>query len=118
MNEARKKLFARFRAKLLLVLAEVSRTAPTGMISGRLLIDQANGIMPTGQKIGETDALAMARDLVAGGYASESPLGERRRGQAFSIDFVQFGVTAKGMQLYTQDIPADPLVDDDRLLEE
>lgn len=119
MEVARKKREKRLRAKLLLVLQVTSRTAPTGFISARLLVDQADGLM--GPKQGFDDdahALGLIRDLVRAGFAEEKPLGERRRGQSFGVDFLQCGITDKGGQLAEQLIPPHPLVDDDRQVEE
>jgi hypothetical protein len=119
MEAARTKRDARLRHKLLLVLSIGARTAPTGMIAGRLLVDQAQGIAGSGQGFEEDQhAITLLRDLINAKFALEAPLGERRRGQRFGLDWVQYGITDEGTLLIEQKRPAHPLVDDDRQLEE
>lgn len=118
MKAEEKKRDARLRAKILMALY-VCRVSPSGGISGSTLMDQVEGLMPPRQGFsGEDHALALCRDLVRAGYASEKALGERRRGQAFGPQWVEFAITHQGVLLHEQQIKPDPLVDDDRMLEE
>lgn len=115
---AKDKRDRRYRAKLLLVLHEAARSAPDRCVSGRFLVDAVNGLMPPGQSVeDEREALGLCRDLVTHGLAQEHAAGQRRRGQAFTIDFVKFEITRAGSELHLQQAPPMPLVDDDRQLE-
>lgn len=118
LEEAKKKRDRILRASLLRML-NYCRISPTGGISGRQLLDGVNGLQPPRQGFeGDSHGLLLMRDLVAAGLATERPLGERRRGQGFTIDWIEFAVTDKGVQLFEQKIAAHPLVDDDRQIEE
>lgn len=108
---------ARLRRVLLMSLHR-ARVSPKGGLHGRTLIDQASAATLPGDEFqGDVHALGLARDLVGKGYVSETD--ERtRRGQLFGLDYLFFRITAKGSDLADERIPADPMVEDERLLEE
>src|SRR4051812_44981693 len=108
-EQAKRKRDKVLRASLLRML-NYCRISPTGGISGRELMNGVDGLQPPRQGFeDESHAMLLMRDLVAAGLATERKLGERRRGQAFTIDWIEIAITDKGVMLFEQKIPAHPL---------
>jgi hypothetical protein len=106
----------RLRKRLLNALY-LSRSSPTGFIGGRTLMDVI-GAEGLNSQVFEDDAhfLSLCRDLTNKGLAV-SKMEIRRRGQAFGPDYVSFAITDKGTSLWLETIPADPDIDDERIVE-
>ena len=113
MDAAERERDKRIRRRMLFVLHE-ARSSPKNGLHARLLCDVLRRSMAHGQSITDDGhAMGLIRDLVNAGYVTETRL-ERRRGQEHGIDTMFVQITAKGSQLWLEQIPPDPLVDDNR----
>ena len=86
----------------------------SGWVSGRFVYDVVDGALPGGQQFESDDHFAaLMRDLVGSGYAEDRD-DRLYRWQRHSIDLTSYRVTPKGTQLLVEEIPVDPLVEDER----
>jgi hypothetical protein len=109
LDEKERRREKRLRRRILMVLF-LCRQSPMGGVNARTLVEK---IEETMNFEGDGHALALVRDLVGAGYASEKPL-PRRRGEDVSLDSIFVSITDKGTKLWREAIPADPLIEDNR----
>jgi hypothetical protein len=85
-------------------------------INGRLLqrtLDEAAA--PADVLESDGHAVRLLKDLAAAGYAELHDRREYRR-QAYGLDWLDAAITAKGVRFCEGGEPADPLVDDGRIV--
>lgn len=106
----------RRRRDILTSLKLAMGTAPRAGLSGRAVIGGINEGLPDDQRIdGDEHAIRLIRELESAGYVTTEIRG-LRRGQAFGLSHVDLvKITDKGQKLWAEELPADPLVDDDRI---
>ena len=115
---ANRKRDKRLRRKLLNTLKLSRAHSPSGYLGGETLRDLVDGVMARDQRFeDERHALELMLDLVNGGYAERKNL-TRRRNEQFGLRHVELRITDKGLKLWSEEIPPDPLIDDDRITEE
>ena len=86
----------------------------SGWVSGRFVYDIVDGALPGGQQFdGDDHFAALARDLISAGYVEERD-DRRYRWQRQGIDLTSYRITARGTLLLLEELPADPLVEDER----
>lgn len=115
--EAQRRQHGRRDCRLRRSLLECARAgkphSPTEFVSGRQMFDF--GDMNGGDAFeNEGHGLRLMRELVSHGYLEER-VGTLRRGERFGLEHVHYRINAKGEDLLDQRIPADALVDDDRV---
>ena len=104
----------RLRKRLLQVLDAAKVRPESGWASGRFVYDVVDGALPGGQEFESDDHFAaLARDLVSAGYVEERD-DRQYRWQRQSIDLTSYRITAKGTLLLVEELPVDPLVEDQR----
>lgn len=99
----------------LLQAMHVLRGHGDGRVSGLMLLDMygpdAGGTIKCRD---EAHLLTLLGDLVRSGYAIQHRL-ERRKGQAWGIEFVEFEISAKGVSLIEESIAPHPDIEDQRI---
>ena len=111
---AKKRRDQRLRKRLLQVLDAAKVRPESGWVGGRFVYDVVDGALPGGQQFDSDDHFAaLMRDLIAGGYVEERDDRQYKR-QRPSIDLTSYRVTAKGTLLLVEELPVDPLVEDER----
>ncbi len=116
LEQANRQRDRRLRRAILGVL-HAARVWPSGSLGGQTILDLVNGGRATGQQIeDEPHCLGLCRDLVGKGLAVEHKT-ERRRTESFGLRHVSYAITAKGSSLVNETIPADPDIDDDRIVD-
>jgi hypothetical protein len=86
----------------------------SGWMTGRFVFDVVDGALPGGQQFDSDDHFAaLMRDLVGSGYAEERD-DRAYRWQRQSIDLTSYRVTPRGTALVIEELPIDPLVEDER----
>ena len=104
----------RLRKRLLQVM-DAAKVHPTsGWVSGRFVYDVIDASMPHFES--DDHYAALVRDLIGRGYVEERD-DRRWRRQPPGIDLMSYRITAKGTLLLSEDLPVDPLVEDDRRAE-
>jgi hypothetical protein len=104
----------RLRRRILQVMDAAKVRPESGWVSGRFVYDVVDGALPGGQQFDADDHFAaLARDLISSGYAEERD-DRLYRWQRQSIDLTSYRITAKGTLLLLEELPADPLVEDER----
>lgn len=117
-REANLKRDRRLRRRLLSTLSSARAYGPTGAIGGRTLCDTVDSVMPRDQRLEDDEhAIGLLRDLELKGFAEATDT-RKRRSQAFSLDVMEYRITAAGQSLLDETRAADPDVDDERNLEE
>lgn len=117
MEAAEQQRDARLRRVMLRTLHRAI-VSPRGGLSGTALM-QAIGTdaLPGDELEGEQHALTLARYLVGAGYATEQDM-RKERLKLFGMHVLFFAITAKGSALAEKRIAPDPMIDDERNLEE
>ena len=111
---ANKRRDQRLRKRLLQVLDAAKVRPESGWVGGRFVYDVVDGALPGGQEFESDDHFAaLMRDLIASGYVEERD-DRRYRWQRQAIDTTSYRVTAKGTLLLVEELPVDPLVEDER----
>lgn len=89
--------------------------AARGGLSGASLLDQVNGSMAWDRQLEGDDAVRLVREMETAGYV-RLELGTIRRGELFGLKHLDLvAITAKGLDLWAEKLPPDPLIDDDRV---
>jgi hypothetical protein len=111
---ATRKRDQRLRRRLLQVMDAAKVRPESGWVTGRFVYDVVDGALPGGQQFDSDDhCTALFRDLISSGYVEERD-DRLYRSQRQSIDFTSYRVTAKGTALLAEEVPVDPLVEDER----
>jgi len=111
---ASKRRDQRLRRRLLQVMDAAKVRPESGWVSGRFVYDVVDGALPGGQEFESDDHFAaLMRDLIASGYVEERD-DRRYTWQRQTIDATSYRITAKGTLLLVEELPVDPLVEDQR----
>ena len=111
---ANRKRDQRLRRRLLQVMDAAKVRPESGWVSGRFVFDIVDGALPGGQCFTDDDHFAaLMRDLISSGYVEERD-DRYYRWQRQTIDFTSYRITAKGTLLLVEELPVDPLVEDER----
>jgi hypothetical protein len=103
------------RRLILTAVKLASGYAARGGLSGASLLDQVNGSMAWDQQIDADDCVRMVREMETAGYL-RLELGTIRRGELFGLKHLDVvAISPKGLDLYVEKLPPDPLIDDERL---
>lgn len=111
LNEAMQVRDKRLRRDILRIVHR-ARTGPEGGFSLRGVIDMARNSPLLFQD--DQHALGLARDLEGYGLIKIEDR-RTRKDQRFSIDWLFLRITATGSALVDEQIPVNPLVDDERI---
>ena len=104
----------RLRRRILMVMDAAKIRPESGWMTGRFVYDVVDGALPGGQQFDSDDHLAaLLRDLVGSGYAEERD-DRLYRWQRQSIDLTSYRITPKGTSLLIEELPVDPLIEDER----
>ena len=104
----------RLRKRILQVMDAAKVRPESGWVSGRFVFDIVDGALPGGQCFTDDDHFAaLVRDLISSGYVEERD-DRYYRWQRQTIDFTSYRITAKGTLLLVEELPVDPLVEDER----
>jgi hypothetical protein len=104
----------RLRRRLLQVMDAAKVRPESGWVTGRFVYDVVDGALPGGQQFDSDDHFAaLMRDLISSAYVEERD-DRRYRWQRQTIDHTSYRITAKGTLLLVEELPVDPLVEDER----
>ena len=111
---ANRKRDQRLRRRLLQVMDAAKVRPESSWVSGRFVFDVVDGALPGGQQFDSDDHFAaLVRDLISAGYVEERD-DRYYQWQRQSIDSTSYRITAKGTLLLVDELPVDPLVEDER----
>lgn len=114
-EEKNRKRDRKLRRLMLNALVFASKHAPAKQIAALTLVEHVNGFVTDSQQV-EDDAhgIDLIRYLVSHGYAEERVV-NLRKGEQFGLRHLVVTITARGRDLWEENIPADPGIDDDRI---
>ena len=111
---ANRKRDQRLRRRLLRVMDAAKVRPESGWVSGRFVFDVVDGALPGGQCFESDDHFtALVRDLISSGYVEERD-DRYYQWQRQTVDSTSYRITAKGTLLLVDELPVDPLVEDER----
>ena len=114
MNDRRiKERDAECRRLIITALKLADDYSPAKGLSGPSLLKQINGNLPWDGEIDSADCQRLIREMARWGYVTAPSVS---RGSILKLDdFRLVSITEKGLDLWSEKLPPDPMVKDERI---